>query len=159
MLVSKISDEKWFLEAAAAAQQSLCLRDKCGSVIIKDESIIARGYNAPPLDDLGQRTCLNDYDLTKKPKFDKSCCMHAEWRAIFNALRHYPGEVQGSTLYFMRLDEKGSMTRAGQPYCTVCSRLALDAGIKLFCLWREDGIVAYPTDLYNQLSYQFFSKE
>lgn len=153
------SNEKWFHEAAQIALASLCLRDKCGSVIVKNGEIIGRGYNAPPLDDITQRTCLRDWDLVKKPKFDKSCCLHAEWRAIMDALRHHSDDILGAELYFMRLDEDGKMTRTGQPYCTVCSRLAFDAGLGKFWLWHEEGMTGYPTGEYNRLSYQFFTQE
>lgn len=44
---------------------------------------------------------------------------------------------------------------AGQPYCTHCSRLALDAGIAEFVLWHNEGIAVYPTDEYNNLSYRY----
>ena len=56
------------------------------------------------------------------------------------------------------LDEEGVVKRSGEPYCTQCSRLALDQGIGTFTLWHEEGIRQYPTDFYNQLSYQNASK-
>ena len=49
-------------------------------------------------------------------------------------------------------------SKAGKPYCTVCSRLAIDSGIVEFVLWHESGITAYPTDEYNDLSYDFFEE-
>jgi deoxycytidylate deaminase len=36
---------------------------------------------------------------------DKTCCIHAEQRAIMNALRNHPNEIEGADLYFMRLDK------------------------------------------------------
>lgn len=71
------------------------------------------------------------------------------------ALRSHPGEIVGSTLYFIRLDESGEKSFAGRPYCTICSKMALDVGISEFVLWHEDGIVAYETGEYNLLSYQY----
>jgi len=47
------------------------------------------------------------------------------------------------------------MLKSGKPYCTVCSRLALDNGIKEFVLWHTDGIKGYDTKEYNKLSYDF----
>ena len=43
----------------------------------------------------------------------------------------------------------------GKPYCTVCSRMALDTGIDKFVLWHGEGICEYPTDRYNKLSYEY----
>ena len=65
-------------------------------------------------------------------------------------------KMEGSTLYFMRVNEEGEFTEAGQPYCTVCSRLALQSGIKTFGLWNN-GPDMIPADRYNLRSYDFFA--
>ena len=146
---------KYMNDAANVAKKALCLRAKCGTVIVKDSEIIGEGYNAPPLDDPANRTCNDEYTYPTKPKYDRTCCMHAEWRAIMDALKLNPEKIQGSSLYFTRVDENGKIKKSGKPYCTVCSRIALDAGIREFVLWHEKGIHAYPTDEYNKLSYQY----
>jgi deoxycytidylate deaminase len=145
---------KYFKAAADEAKKATCLRAKCGSVIVKNKQIIGRGYNSPPLDKEENRTCLNEYDTQKKPKYDKTCCIHAEWRAIIDALRHHPKKMKGSTLYFMRIDSKGNFTDAGKPFCTVCSRLALENGIKYFTLWDQKPLM-YNTTEYNKLSFNY----
>jgi len=145
---------RWIKKAAEEAKKALCSRAKCGTVIIKNGKIIGRGYNAPPLDREENRTCKIEF-IPGKPKYDKTCCMHAEWRAIMNALRSNPRELKGARLYFTRVDENGKIEKSGQPYCTVCSRMALDVGIDRFVLWHEEGIREYPTDEYNRLSYEY----
>ena len=75
-----------------------------------------------------------------------------------DALRRNPDKLPGSALYFIRLDEEGKPKFSGQPYCTICSKLALDQGLAEFILWHESGITAYPTDEYNDLSYDFFEE-
>lgn len=147
--------KRWMEEAAKVAQEALCLRAKCGTVIVKGGNIIGRGYNAPPLDDVAYRICLDEYDFSGKPKYDHTCCMHAEWRAILDAMRNAPAQLSGSRLYFTRVDAEGKVKKSGEPYCTVCSRLALDAGIGEFHLWHGEGICSYPTDEYNRLSYAY----
>ena len=152
--------EKWMNEAASVAEKALCLRAKCGAVIINDGEIIGQGYNAPPLNDEKNRTCLNKYDFNGKPKYDHTCCMHAEWRAILDAIKRNPEKLKGSRLYFTRVDESGNIKKSGEPYCTVCSRFALDVGISEFLLWQDRGICSYFTDEYNKLSYSYIhSKE
>jgi hypothetical protein len=47
------------------------------------------------------------------------------------------------------------MEKSGKPYCTICSKSALDIGIKEFVLWHEDGICAYDTAEYNLLSFDY----
>ena len=141
-------------QAAEVAKFALCLRAKCGTVIVNNDEIIAFGYNAPPLDKKEDRICLQEFG-PGKPKYDKTCCMHAEWRAIMDALKRNPEKIKGSRLYFTRVDEQGNIKKSGKPLCTVCSRLALDSGISEFLLWHDEGICAYPTDEYNRLSYQY----
>ncbi|HWC57397.1 MAG TPA: deaminase [Candidatus Paceibacterota bacterium] len=150
---------QWMKEAAKIATKALCLRAKCGTVIVKDGTIIGRGYNAPPLDNKEHRMCLDAYDFSGKPKYDHTCCMHAEWRAILDATKNNPEKLLGSRLYFTRVDNEGSIKKSGEPYCTVCSRFALDIGIGEFVLWHEDGICSYPTDEYNRLSYAYKDPE
>jgi len=86
---------------------------------------------------------------------DKTCCVHAEQRAIMDALRNHPKEMIGSTLYFIRLYEDWNMSFSGKPYCTICSKMALDVGISEFVLWHKNGIVAYSTEEYNLISYRY----
>lgn len=145
---------KWFNEAAQMAVKALCLNAKCGAVIIRDNEIIGEGYNAPPLDSEENRMCGQEI-VNNKPNYDKTCCVHAEWRAILNALKINPEKIAGAKLYFTRVDENGNIKKSGQPYCTVCSRLALDVGIAKFVLWHEDGICEYDMREYNKLSYSY----
>lgn len=144
-----------FNEAAKVAMKATCLKARCGAIVVSEEGqVIGYGYNAPPLEDEEQRQCSNSYPNSSKPKSDRTCCVHAEWNAILEALKANPSKVKGSTLYFMRIDENGNFTEAGEPYCTVCSRLALQSGIKVFGLWN-DGPEMWDTKEYNTKSYEF----
>ncbi len=148
------SAEEWMETAAQVAKSAMCLKAKCGTVIVKDGVVIGEGYNAPPLDKEEHRMCGKDRNFGE-PKYDKTCCMHAEWRAMIDALRRNSEKLAGSKLYFTRVNERGEIKRSGKPLCTVCSRMALDLGIEKFVLWHETGIREYPTDEYNQLSYEY----
>ena len=114
---------------ANIAKDATCTRSQCGSVIVTANMIIGKGYNSPPHDEEGQRRCASSKERYHKKVTDKTCCMHAEQRAIMDALRTHPDTIVGSRLYFIRLDEKGEMSHAGKPYCTICSKMALDVGI------------------------------
>lgn len=145
----------WMKKAAKVSGKALCFKAKCGAVIVKDGEIIGEGYNAPPLDKEENRMCNKEFN-SGKPKYDKTCCMHAEWRAIIDALKRNSEKIKESKLYFTRIDENGKIKKSGKPYCTVCSRMALDVGIEKFVLWHKEGICEYPTDEYNRLSYEYF---
>jgi deoxycytidylate deaminase len=143
---------EYFQLAAEQAVQATCLRAHCGTVIVKDGMVIGAGFNAPPAGDESQRKCEVEFDQTLKASYDKTCCVHAEWNAILSALRDAGPRVIGSTLYFMRVDELGNFTGAGKPFCTVCSRLSLEAGVAEFVLWHDGNAQFYDTREYNLAS-------
>ncbi len=145
--------EKYFQLAADAAKDATCQRARCGAVIVNDGKILAAGANSPAGGLESQRFCDVAMNTTKRPKYDKTCCVHAEWQAILRAVKACPQELDGATLYFMRIDEQGRFTDAGEPFCTVCSRLSLESGIKYFALYDNDGLNLYDTEEYNLASY------
>ncbi len=144
----------WMKKAGIIAEKALCRKAKCGAIIVKNGEVIGEGYNAPPLDREENRVCDEDFKVGK-PRYDQTCCVHAEWRAILDASKRNAEKLHNSILYFTRVDEKGILVKSGKPFCTVCSRLALDSGILTFVLWHEEGICEYPTHEYNRLSYEY----
>ncbi len=137
------------------ALKSKCKRSRCGSIIIANEDmIIGQGYNSQPCDIEG--ACFKD-SLPANFKSDKTCCVHAEQRAVIDALSLYPKLLHGSDLFFVRLDADGKPESCGEPYCTICSKMALDAGVRRFILYHADGLRSYDTKRYNELSFQYKS--
>ncbi len=149
------AQEAWaYIELAAiVAQDSTCHRSQCGSIIVKNELIIGKGYNSPPG---GERIdeCFKD-KLPPSFKSDRTCCMHAEERAVMDALRNHADKIEGSRLYFIRLSGEGKPVQAGLPYCTICSKMTLEAKVGEFVLWHEQGICVYNTTEYNELSFLY----
>jgi deoxycytidylate deaminase len=143
-------------ECARIAMKSSCHRSRCGSVIVSNSQIIGSGFNSMPCNLSG--SCFKD-SLDPNFKSDKTCCVHAEQRAIFDALRSYPDKLPGSRLYFIRVDENGNMKRSGDPYCTICSKMALDNEISEFVLYHKNGITVYDTTEYNDLSFKYINEK
>jgi deoxycytidylate deaminase len=148
----------WIQEAVKEARHATCERSKCGSIIVTNGAIIGRGSNSPAGNDEGQRRCSADKTAYDRKVTDKTCCVHAEERAIMDALRTHSDNIVGSTLYFARLGEHGTLAPSGHPYCTLCSKMALDVGVAFFVLYHEDGPCAYDTRTYNTLSYEYQSQ-
>lgn len=146
-------------KATEIAQNATCLRSKCGSVVVKLDETIGSGFNSPPQNLEKQRRCSHSKESLHRKVTEKTCCVHAEQRAIMNALKENPDKLQGSRLYFIRLDSKGKPSKAGEPYCTVCSKMALDVGIKEFVLYQGRGVSVYKTTEYNELSFKFGTKD
>lgn len=157
----KAQHEQFFAAAAEQARLGTCQNDRCGSVLVSASGVIlAVGHNGPAGDDEAMRMCDKTAGLAheRKPKSDITCCMHAEDRTVRHALQQGVSseELADSTLYFMRVDfETGELRDSGDPYCTLCSRSVLDAGIGQFALYSAGGARIYPTTEYNLLSYQF----
>ncbi len=146
---------RFFLdEAAAVAKTGTCERSLCGSTVgIHSGFIWGAGSAGQPFG-----ACEPCWKKTLAPGFksDKTCCTHAETRAILQAMRNgYDLSTPGVSIYFQRLSDEGEPKFSGQPYCTICSKLAFETGITSFVLSHSFGIIAYPTGLYNSLSYEY----
>jgi deoxycytidylate deaminase len=146
---------EYLMKALEIGLNSTCQRAKCGSIIVKDDEIIGIGFNSPPKNIEKQRRCSFSKDSYHKKITDKTCCVHAEQRAIIDALKRNPDKISNSKIYFIRIDEDNKPVRAGNPYCTICSKMALDTGIKQFILWKEEGVAVYETEEYNLISFEF----
>lgn len=153
--VEREEASRYMEEAIKSASNSTCKDARCGTVIVKDSEIIGRGFNSPPGDIDSQRRCSGTKDSYHKRVTDKTCCIHAEQRAIMDALRKNHDRLKGSKLYFIRINAEGKRTFAGKPFCTICSKMALDAGVKEFLLWPENGICSYETEEYNDISFKY----
>ena len=146
---------EYLVEASEMAKLATCEQASCGSVIVKDNKIIGSGFNSPPGNRESQRRCSCDQNSYHKRITDKTCCIHAEQRAIDDALKNNPYKLPGSRLYFTRIDENGNQKRSGKPYCTSCSKAALDKEIAEFVLHHKEGVCVYDTEEYNRLSYEY----
>jgi deoxycytidylate deaminase len=142
----------YFESARKEALKSTCKRAKCGSIVVRDNAIIGLGFNSPPRNKSNSR-CLRKHEIKPGFKSDKTCCIHAEQRAIIDSLSYsYNKNV---SLYYVRLDNHGNIKPSGKPYCTICSKMALDVGIKYFTLIHPEGITQYGTKEYNDLSFEY----
>lgn len=150
----------WLLRAAeVAAKKATCLKAKSGAIIVRDDLfILGTGWNSPPGDLESQRRCLADKSELHEKVTDPTCCVHAEDRAINEALGRfgrYSSTFEGARMYYIRLDLQDNIIQAGQPYCTSCSKRALDVGIKEWVLWHPEGICVYDSEEYNKLSFEY----
>ncbi|MFH1787538.1 MAG: deaminase [archaeon] len=143
----------YFNHAIEESKKATCLRSKCGAVIVKGKKIIGRGFNSPPGNLESQRRCSIKKNEYPEKTTDKTCCVHAEQRAVIDALKNNLAKIIGSRLYFVRLNKNDEFMFAGNPYCTICSKFVLDSGIKEFALWHKEGIRVYNSTEYNDISF------
>jgi len=142
--------------AIKIAEYATCLRRKCGAVVVKENEIIGEGYNSPPGNSEENRRCLKDKKTLDNKVTDKTCCIHAEQRALDDALDKYnKSKLRGAILFFASVDDGGDKILSGKPYCTMCSKSALDKGLKGWVLEEERGLCFYEANEYNRLSFEF----
>lgn len=120
--------EEYYLGiAAAVSRRSTCMRRQYGAVIVKNDEIIATGYNGSPR---GEMNCCDSTDACKRLGHkhndgDYGDCesVHAEMNAMISAARK---DMINSTLYLYG-EENGKIINA-EP-CPICSRMIKNAGI------------------------------
>jgi len=111
-------DYYFMFQAALAATRSSCMYIDAGAVVVKDERVLATGYNgAPP----GNKSCLvrgcnKDLEgISQELKGSGTCRgTHAE----MNALQYAGKDANGSTLYTLILP------------CSHCAKQAASAKVK-----------------------------
>ena len=118
----RLSWDKYFMEMAElTAERSTCLRRHVGAVIVKDNHVIATGYNGAPrglkhCDEIGG--CIREKLHVPSGERHELCrALHAEQNAIIQAA--VLGEsIDGATIYINL-----------QP-CAICAKMLINAGIK-----------------------------
>ena len=114
--------------AEAVAQRSTCLRKRYGSVIVKDDEIIATGYNGAPR---GEPNCCDigvcaRKDYTHGEGYLVCPAVHAEQNAIISAPR---SEMIDSTLYLVGKEVSTGEYVKNASSCAMCKRTIINAGI------------------------------
>lgn len=112
--------DEYFLQLAdLVASRSSCLRRHVGAVLVKEERIIATGYNGAPR---GLRHCLElgclreEQGIPSGQRYELCRGVHAEQNAIINAA-YYGVSTREAVIYC-----------TNQP-CIICARMIINAGI------------------------------
>jgi len=115
--MNRLTKHEYYLNIAEAVmQRSNCLRRKYGAVIVKDDEIIATGYNGVPR---GEKHCETCSKQNSKDYTNQCHSVHAEMNAIISAARR---DMLSSTLY-LASDQPNAKP------CDICRRLIINAGI------------------------------
>lgn len=132
MTPSEIRKHIYYLGIAESAlANSTCLRRKYGAIIVKNDEIIATGYNGSPRgcpNCADVRHCVRNTLRTQKgDNYGLCLSAHAEMNAIISAPRR---DMIGAIMYIVG-HETGSATPiyASPNPCTICQRLIINAGI------------------------------
>ena len=125
------STENYYLDIAEAAlERSTCLRRQFGAIIVRDDEIVATGYNGAPR---GRRNCSDlgrctrrELNIPAGERYELCRSVHAEANAIISAARR---DMMGATLYLVGRDTATGGYYPETTPCAMCRRLIINAGI------------------------------
>ena len=124
--MERIEKENYYLDIAQTVlERSTCLRRRYGAIIVRNDEIVATGYNGAPrgrknCSDLGccvrERMCV-----PRGERYELCRSVHAEANAIISAARN---ECIGGTLYLVGEDAKtGEILREDRGDLVRCNLL------------------------------------
>ena len=129
--MDRVSKENYYLDIAeTVSERATCLRRRFGSIIVKNDSIIATGYNGAPR---GRKNCTDlcsckrsEMGIPRGERYELCRSVHSEANAIISASRE---EMLGATLYMCCTLPDGSIA-PDTANCMMCKRLIINAGIE-----------------------------
>lgn len=140
--MERVTKTDYYLGIAfSVSLRSSCLKRKYGCIIVKNDEIIATGYNGSPR---GETNCC---DLGQCKRLDKphnsgdysDCCsVHAEQNAMLSTSRK---DMIGSVMYLSGYEDDGNkinMLCDVEP-CPICKRMLANSGVQKVI--TENGVV------------------
>jgi len=127
-MAKRVSKENYYLDIAqTVAERSTCLRRKFGAIIVKDDSIIATGYNGAPrgrLNCIDLGSCYRDkMGIPRGERYELCRAVHAEANAIISAPRD---QMLGATLYMACVNPTDGNLYPGTSSCMMCKRMVIN---------------------------------
>ena len=136
--MDRISKSNYYLDIAqTVSERATCLRRRFGAIIVKNDTIIATGYNGAPrcrknCTDIG--TCIREQlNIPRGERYELCRSVHAEANAIIAASRE---NMLGATLYMCCTDPNTREVVGGICSCSMCKRLIINSGIE-YVVTRE----------------------
>ena len=125
----RISKVDGYLEIArAVSKRSTCLRRQYGAIIVRNDEILATGYNGSARGEINccdSKECYRERNnIPHGEQYEKCVGVHAEMNAIMSAGR---SKCIGSTLYLVGFENREEIE--AKP-CLICERLIKNSGIK-----------------------------
>ncbi len=121
--------------ATSVLERSTCMRRRYGAIIVRNDEIIATGYNGAPrgrknCTDVGE--CMRDVlGIPSGERYELCRSVHAEANAIISSARR---DMIGATMYLVGRDAKTGAFLSDTTSCQMCRRLIINAGIeKIVC--------------------------
>ena len=137
--MGRIDKENYYLDIAqTVAERSTCLRRCYGAILVRNDEIIATGYNGAPR---GRKNCVDLNYCTREAlnipsgqRYELCRSVHAEANCIISASR---SEMLGATLYMACVNPADGALIPDSTSCSMCRRLIINAGIEKVVIRRD----------------------
>lgn len=134
------SKENYYLDIAEAAlERSTCLRRQFGAIIVRDDEIVATGYNGAPR---GRRNCSDlgrctrrELNIPAGERYELCRSVHAEANAIISAQRR---DMVGASIYLVGRDARSGELLHDATSCPMCRRMIINAGLDEVVIRRTE---------------------
>lgn len=138
--MERIDKINYYLDIAQTVlERSTCRRRHYGAIIVRNDEIIATGYNGAPrgrinCDELGY--CVREQlSIPSGERYELCRSVHAEANAIISASRR---DMVGSTLYLVGRDARTGALLGDATSCAMCRRQVINAGISRVIIRRTE---------------------
>ena len=130
--MDRTSKHNYYLDIAqTVSERSTCIRRRFGAIIVKNDVIIATGYNGAPRGRLNCsdiESCIREeMNVPRGERYELCRAVHAEANAIIAASRE---QMQGATMYMCCTDPWTKDVVGSICSCAMCKRLIINAGIE-----------------------------
>lgn len=138
--MGRLSWDQYFIKFAyLASERTTCIRRKVGAILVKDNHIIATGYNGAPrgIPHCTKETCIREQNNIPSGKCQELCRgLHAEQNLLIQAAR--TGIiVKDSSLYCTTFP------------CSTCAKMIINSGI-IHVFYNEGYLDDMATEMFKQ---------
>ena len=130
--MERIDKINYYLDIAETIlERSTCIRKAYGAIIVKNDEIIATGFNGAPR---GRKNCCDlgycmreKLNIPRGERYEMCRSIHAEQNAIISASRR---DLLDSSLYLVGIEISTGDYVSNSNSCAMCKKMIINAGIK-----------------------------
>ena len=132
MIIRPEKDQYYLDIAKVVSTRSTCLKVMMGSIIVKEDQIIATGYVGAPRNtksSLEHNFCLREkLGIQSGTQYELCRSVHAEQNAIINAARAGVSLLGGDIFIYGESRKNGEVVNAFP--CFICKKMIINAGLQ-----------------------------
>ena len=138
--MGRIDKESYYLDIAETVlERSTCSRSHSGALIVRNDEIVATGYNGAPR---GRKNCVDlgyctreQLKVPRGERYELCRSVHAEANAIISAQRR---DMVGASIYLVGRDARSGELLHDATSCPMCRRMIINAGLDEVVIRRTE---------------------